>query len=118
MTESDLVEGKPPTRGRAILLLVLFLVVAGAITYTQTTLFIVQPIGAVPEGRTLLIRRTARLHFIDSADAVCERETGGVSLLCRGAALAAIAKQDQVLAKLPYSERLYLISTGGVTYSK
>jgi hypothetical protein len=118
MTEADPVETMPATRRRVALLFLLLIIVAGAIIYTQTTLFVVQPIGAVPEGRTLLVRRTGRLRFIDSADAVCQRETGGVSLLCRGAVLAAIAKQDRVIARLPYSERLYLISTGGTTYEK
>ena len=36
---------------------------------TQITLFIVQPIGAVPEGRTVVIWRLNTMEFIDSADA-------------------------------------------------
>jgi len=105
------------TRKRLVIwaaVLALLLVVA----YTQLTLFVVQPIGAVPEGRTLVMRRTGNLKFIDSADAVCEREAGGVSLLCRGTILGTVAESDRILARLPYSEFLYSISTGGKHYDR
>jgi len=95
------------------------LAVLGILACTQVTLFVIQPIGAIPEGRTLLIWRTGKLKFIDSADAVCERESGGVNLLCRGAVLAAIAKKDDsILLRLPYSETLYLASTNGKIYGR
>jgi hypothetical protein len=89
-----------------------------AVAYSQLTLFVVQPIGAVPEGRTIVMRRTGNLKFIDSADAVCERETGSVTLLCRGAILGSVADSDRILAKLPYSEALYSMSTGGKHYDR
>jgi len=54
---------------------------------TQLTFFAVQPISALPEGRTLVIWRLNTMKFIDSADAWCERQQGGVNLLCRGAVL-------------------------------
>jgi hypothetical protein len=82
------------------------------LAYTQLTFFAVQPIGAVPDGVTLIIPRSGRLKFIDSADAVCERETGSVTLLCRVAVLGAVAKNSQVLIRLPYSETLYSSSRG------
>lgn len=85
---------------------------------TQVTLFVVPPIGAVPEGRTLIISRLNRGEFIDSADAMCERIQGGVSLLCRGMVLGAVGKNAIVLMRLPYSESLYLISTGGKVYDR
>jgi hypothetical protein len=88
------------------------------LVYTQFTLFVVQPIGAIPEGRTLLILRTGKLHFIDSGDGLCEREMGGVSLLCRMATLAQVVQNSYVIVRLPYSETLYLISTGGKTYDR
>ena len=86
--------------------------------YTQVTLFVIEPIGAIPDGRTLVIWRTSKLKFIDSADGFCARELGGVSLLCRGMTLAAVAENNTVLARLPYSDTLYLISTGGNRYEK
>jgi hypothetical protein len=99
----------------------IFLVVLAAImivVYTQITFFVIQPIGAVPEGRTLVIWRTGKLNFIDSADGLCARESKGVSLLCRVAVLSAVAQNSTVLARLPYSEALYLLSTDGKTYDR
>jgi len=104
------------SKRKTILLVVLaaFIIIA----YTQVTFFVIQPIGAVPEGRTLVILRTGKLKFIDSADGLCNREANGVSLLCRMAALGAVAQNGTVLMRLPYSETLYLISTDGKTYEK
>lgn len=97
-----------------------FVVVAlvALIGYTQLTLFIVAPIGAVPEGKTLVIMRLNKTNFIDSADAMCERLHGGVSLLCRGTMMAGVLNKSEIIMRLPYSESLYLISTNGKTYSK
>ena len=98
--------------------IVLALAVAvGVAVYTQITLFVVQPIGAVPDGVTAVIWRREKTNFIDSADGVCAREMQVVNLLCRGAVLGAIVKsRDDVLLRLPYSKSLYLISTGGREY--
>ncbi|MEO5926467.1 MAG: hypothetical protein ABIR70_21790 [Bryobacteraceae bacterium] len=92
----------------------------GLFAYTQLTFFVVQPIGAVPDGRTVLIWRREKTKFIDSADAVCQREMGGVNLLCRGAVIGGIVGTDGngILLRLPYIETLYLISTGGMKYDK
>ena len=92
--------------------------IAAAILFatTQLTLFAVQPIGAVPEGRTMVIWRADTMTFIDSADAWCERQTKSVSLMCRGLVLAKIVEEDVIIATLPYSETLYLWSTDGRTY--
>jgi hypothetical protein len=38
------------------------------------TIFVVQPIGAVPDGRTLIITCLTTMNFIDSADAWCVRK--------------------------------------------
>ncbi len=72
--------------------MLLALIAFGVFCYTQLTLFVVQPIGAVPDGVTLVIWRREKTNFIDSADAFCERQVGGVTMLCRGATLAAIAR--------------------------
>ena len=85
---------------------------------TQVTFFVVQPIGAVPEGKTLLMLRMNKTKFIDSADAICAREMSGVSLLCRGMTMAAIINKGTVLVRLPYSEFLYGISTDGKEYGR
>lgn len=86
--------------------------------YTQITIFVVPPIGAIPEGKTMIIARLDKTKFVDSPDAMCERIQGGVSLLCRGVSLAAVAKNSTILMRLPYSSWLYLISTSGKTYDR
>ena len=58
------------------------------------------------------------MNFIDSADAVCDRKLGGVSLLCRAAVLGRVTKESSIILRLPYSETLYSISTGGKSYSR
>jgi hypothetical protein len=92
--------------------------VLGALLSTQITLFVVQPIGAVPEGRTLIISRLTNARFIDSADAMCGRIQGSVNLLCRMAVMGRVLDQASIFARLPYSETLYSMSTGGVRYDQ
>lgn len=96
-----------------VLALILFAVIS-----TQITLFVIQPLGALPTGKTLVILRMNNTKFIDSADAICDREMGGVSLLCRGVVMSAFAKNAKILIRLPYSELLYTTSTGGKKYEK
>ncbi len=98
--------------GALILASILFL-----FAYQKYTLFVVQPIGALPDGITVVIDRGTTMHFIDSADALCQRQMGKVSLLCRGIALAEVSK-GKIYARLPYFEWLYLWSTDGAKYEK
>lgn len=88
------------------------------ISYTQLTFFVIQPIGAIPEGRTVVITRLNKTNFIDSPDAMCERIQGGVSLLCRGMIMATVVEKSTILLRLPYSSWLYSISTGGKEYDR
>jgi hypothetical protein len=83
---------------------------------TQLTIFVIPPIGAIPEGKTLIITRLTEMQFVDSADAMCLRKMNGVSILCRAMALGAVSKNSNILLRLPYSGYLYLWTTGGVTY--
>lgn len=96
---------------------VLTLIVSGIIAYNKFTLFVIQPIGAIPDGKTILIDRGHNMPFIDSADAMCKRRVGKVSLLCRGMALGE-ATRMHIYARLPYSEWLYLQSTDGMRYDR
>ncbi|GFM64081.1 hypothetical protein Q1J52_02360 [Pseudomonas lijiangensis] len=100
------------------LLTVGVLVVLAVTIYTQITIFVVPPIGAVPEGRTVIIWRLNKTNFIDSPDAMCDRIQGGVNLLCRGFTMTAVVKNTEILARLPYSDSLYLLSTGGKRYDR
>lgn len=84
-----------------------------AAVYFSITIFVVPPIGAVPQGRTVIIWRLNKTNFIDSPDAMCDRMQGGVSLLCRGITMAAVVQNSTILVRLPYADWLYLASTGG-----
>lgn len=88
------------------------------VIYTQLTLFVIPPIGALPEGRTVIIMRLNKTEFIDSPDAMCERIQSGVSLLCRAMVMSAVVGKATILVKLPYSSWLYSISTGGKSYDR
>ncbi len=103
----------------SITVVILLIIAIGAVIFcTQFTIFVIQPIGAVPEGKTLVISRLNNTEFIDSADAMCDRLQGGVSLLCRIAVLGAVANKAHIYARLPYSEWLYSISTRGKSYDR
>ena len=99
-------------------IIIVILVIIGFICYSQLTIFVIQPIGAVPKGATLVISRLNQTKFIDSPDAICERIQGGVSLLGRGLIMAKVADTAKIYLRLPYSKCLYLISTGGKTYEQ
>ncbi|ANI34672.1 hypothetical protein AA098_14750 [Pseudomonas sp. JY-Q] len=88
------------------------------VVYTQIAIFAVPPIGAVPEGRTVIMLRLNKTNFIDSADAMCVRIQGYVNLLCRGMTMGAVVNATTIIARLPYSETIYKISTGGNTYDR
>jgi hypothetical protein len=79
-----------------------------------------QPIGAVPDGMTILYYgRPPALPLIASADGMCLQIQGGVSLLCRMATLAGLATlRERVIVRLPYSETAYLWTTGGHTFDR
>jgi hypothetical protein len=94
------------------------LAVFAVLAYTQLTVFVIQPIGALPEGRTVIITRLNKTEFVDSPDAMCERIQGGVSLLCRGMVMGAVVDKAIILARLPYSSWLYSVSTGGKSYDR
>ena len=110
-------QAKRRTR-RQTWILLLLLVLLAAVVSTQITILVVQPIGALPEGRTLVISRLKGTKFIDSADAMCERIQGGVSLLCRGMVLGQVTQNATIYLRLPYSATLYSISTGGNEYDR
>jgi hypothetical protein len=94
------------------------LAVTVIIAYTQLTFFVIPPIGALPEGRTVVISRLKNTEFVDSPDAMCERIQGGVSLLCRGIVMSAVVGRATIMLRLPYSSWLYSISTGGKSYDR
>lgn len=96
----------------AILLAVWFLVSPGVFT--------VQPIGAMPEGATIVYHsRGSELPLFSSPDGLCLQTQGSVSLLCRGVALGAAADiVDRAIIRLPYSHWAYLQSIGGREFDR
>ncbi|HEV7165901.1 MAG TPA: hypothetical protein VGO35_10970 [Gammaproteobacteria bacterium] len=89
--------------------------------YFTTGLFVVQPIGVVPNGATIWYWRIhTNYPFIASADGLLLDRVGNVSLLGRVVALGATANelQDKKIATFPYSRTLYLMSTGGKEFDR
>lgn len=110
----DVVEQPKKKKSKAWLWIILILMI---IFYFVFGFITIQPIGAIPDGVTLLVVRAGtQLKFFDSPDALCMRTEGGVSLLCRMAALNAVAENSTIVLRLPYIESFYRASTGGVTF--
>lgn len=108
-------------RGKKIIPLMIIFVgapIALLVIASQITIFVIQPLGMLPEGKTLVISRMSNTKFIDSADAICERTQGGVSLLCRIGALGGTLKNARVYMRLPYMNWLYEIANGGNQYTQ
>lgn len=105
------------------------LIVFSIIASQYMTIFVIQPIGAVPEGKTLLLwgnkhvftvwktggrglfpfhedRGKTTFRFIDNADAVCQRDVEP-TLLCRSAVLGALSDNMTIVGRLSYSETLF-----------
>lgn len=122
--ESIIVDNNEPTKknnrkGYLILLGVLALLVIFCVVISQfITFFVIQPIGAIPNGITLVIPRGEGTKFFDSADALCMRNFGGVSLLCRLMAISAVTENSKIIVRLPYIDFFYMISTGGTRFEK
>lgn len=89
--------------------------------YMFTGFFLVQPIGAIPEGATIwYFRFGLNIPFVASADGMLLKEGKGVSILGRAMMMGAVSTHilDRKILRLPYSESLYLWSTGGVTLDR
>lgn len=92
-------------------------VIISVLIITQIGFYTVQPIGALPDGVTLLIWRNSDEPFFNSPDAFSLERTGGVSLFTRALAIK-YAPVDRIILKLPYWEFAYLQSTGGIRFEK
>ena len=91
--------------------------VTGVLFYIFCGFYTVQPIGALPDGATAVVWRATGEPFFNSADALCLERMGGVSLLCRGMAMAQ-APTDRIIARLPYQRWAYLRSTCGQEFDR
>jgi hypothetical protein len=84
-------------------------------------IFVIQPIGAIPDGATIIYWRSGlNLPFLASADGILSESGAGVSLLGRGLMLGKLAEpiMNRKIIRLGYSETLYLWSTGGKKFEK
>ena len=101
-----------------ITVILLGLIIIG---YFNLGLFLIQPIGALPEGATVVYLRSGmNIPFIASADGMILKTQGEVSLLARGLIMAGLSKPiiDRKIVSLPYIHSLYLLSTNGVEFEK
>ena len=96
----------------ALILLLIFLAKPG--------IFVIQPIGAIPEGITIVYHsRNPAMSFISSPDGMCLQNNLAVTLLCRVIALNAASElSDRIVLRLPYNHWAYLISTGGREFGR
>jgi hypothetical protein len=95
---------------RAVIGVITAVVAALAVWLGGIRIIVIQPIGAIPDGVTAIVAGIRGPNFIDSPDAICNRQMGGVSLLCRGMAAARIVNQGYIVARLPYSETLFRLT--------
>ena len=92
-------------------------IASGALFYLFCGFYTIQPIGALPEGATAIVWRASGEPFFNSPDALCMEQLGGVSLFCRGMAMAH-APTDRIVLRLPYQGWAYSASTGGKEFER
>ena len=102
--------------------IVLLLVVAIMVfIYFFTGFFVVQPIGAIPEGVTIwYFRNDINLPFISSPDGIMLEKEGHVNLLGRAIILSSVmdSLEGKRICNLPYQKWMYKISTKGQEFEK
>jgi hypothetical protein len=115
------VETNPPrSRRRRYFAVGIVAVVVLAWLLIRPGVFTIQPLGAIPEGITIIYHsRSSQMPFFSSPDGLCLQSQGEVSLLCRMAALGASAElADRIILRFPYSHWAYLKSTGGLEFDQ
>lgn len=109
-------ESEAPSSGQRKWILILSAVLA-VLFYLFCGLYTIQPIGALPEGKTLIVWREGDEPFFNSPDAMCLRRVGYVSLMCRGIAMGA-GPIDRIIVRLPYQSWAYAMSTDGQKFDR
>ena len=102
-------------------MLFLLIPVLIVVLYFLTWFFVVQPIGAIPDGATVRYRRVnTNLPFISSADSISLDRVWSVSLLTRGIALGNIMETiwDKIIMRIPYIESMYSLSVDGAEFDR
>lgn len=104
---------------KAITKLSIFLLLFSIIFRLTCGIFIIQPIGAIPKGATIVYwRLNLNLPFIASVDSILEKSGQDISLFGRMMVFTTITEPivKNKIINLAYSEKLYLISTKGKKY--
>lgn len=102
-------------------ILIIFIVLISAISvfaYNKLTIFTVQPIGAIPDGVTVVMWKKGDMRFFESPDGLCMQRVGKVNLLCRMTMLGSAIDKDNIIIRLPYSEYAYLKTTNGRKFDR
>ena len=89
------------------------------VAYLFTGIFVIQPLGMLPEGSTVwYIRSGLKLPFIASADGLLLEKQNGVSLLGRSIMISTVLSliKNKIILKMPYMKSFYLISTKGAEF--
>lgn len=118
---TDTMIGNRRTKGRwGSVILTIVILISILWIVVRPGVFTVQPIGALPEGITIVYHsRNPEMPFFSSPDGLCLKISGEVSLLCRAGALSAVeGLVDRIILRLPYSHWAYLRSTGGIEFEK
>lgn len=114
------VETKQKSRKGLYITIAVIVLIILAWVVIKPGVFTIQPIGALPDGITLIYHsRSSQMPFFSSPDGLCLQMQGSVSLLCRGAAMAAVEElADRIIIRLPYIHQAYLLSTGGKEFDR
>lgn len=117
--QNNVITKKKSTNGVKVLLVIL---IAGTIFFRIFCgVFVIQPIGALPDGATIVYFRFGLdIPFITSADGIQLDTVGEVSLLGRAGIIAGISDTlvERKIVSLPYIRTFYLWSTGGEEYER
>lgn len=102
-------------------IIVLLLASIMTFIYFFTGFFVIQPIGAVPEGVTIwYFRKDINLPFISSPDGIMLEKEGHVNLFGRAIVLFSVmtSLEGKRICNLPYQKWMYRISTKGQEFEK
>jgi hypothetical protein len=113
---------------KKLIIVIVASVLLAIILYKSIGLYVIQPIGVIPDGVTVVYLRWSPLEpdkylsvpFIESTDGQLLRTSGEVSLFARVIAMGTFMKliENRILLKLPYFESFYLISTKGTRFEE
>ena len=118
--DADQPSERPKKRSRISLLIAIVVLLGIIWVAVRPGVFTIQPIGALPDGVTVIYHsRNPEMPFFSSPDGLCLEIQGSVTLLCRVAAIGALDELgERILLRLPYNRWAYLRSTGGLEFKE